>query len=135
LRFIPIFFAHFEIRLSLTLACITCLPKPVEDHLKSPADLVDISSVADVVHIAFNTSPHILEHTLVGVGIQEVVNKLIHLPEFRHVPGLYPRIKTLDLDIIIERKVNPKGRNVKEEELLKFAGERIVVKDDGLEEG
>ena len=38
------------------------LPKPVEDHLKSPADLVDISSVADVVHIAFNTSPHILEH-------------------------------------------------------------------------
>ena len=26
-----------------------------------------------------------------------------------------------------------KGRNVKEEELLKFAGERIVVKDDGLE--
>ena len=28
-----------------------------------------------------------------------------------------------------------KGRNVKEEELLKFAGERIVVKDDGLEEG
>ena len=28
-----------------------------------------------------------------------------------------------------------KGRNVKEEELLKFAGERIVVKDDGLEVG